>query len=189
MNFKVVSIVLLVASVAVASSGGGHGTEHETGVPRVVIYQLINVLILFGGIYWGMRHKVSAFFTEKRKKFLEEQEKAKQSLVAAEKEHHEVKTRLDKLKNNRLDTISKAKADASDLHKQILADADVMAKRLHAEAELAAKIELQRAKNELREILVKEAFELSKKDITSKATAEDQKRLQKEFISKVEVAQ
>lgn len=189
MNLKVIAFILFAASVAVASSGGEHGGAHEGGVPKVVFYQLINVLILLCGIYWGMRHKVSAFFVEKRKKFLEEQERARQSLVAAEKEHHEVKTRLDKLKNNRLDTISKAKADASDLHKQILADADAMAKRLHIEAELAAKIELQRAKNELREQLVKEAFELSKRDITSKATAEDQKRLQKEFISKVEVAQ
>jgi F-type H+-transporting ATPase subunit b len=189
MNFKIIFLVFLSASVAAASSGGEGGSIHSTGVPSVVFYQLINVLILFGGIYWKLRHQVVSFFNEKRKKYLEEQEKAQKALIAAEHEHHEVKTRLDKLKNNRLDTISKAKADANDLHRQILADAGAMAKKLENEAELAAKIELQRAKNELRETLLKEAFELSHRDIAVKTTTDDQKRLQREFISKVEVAQ
>lgn len=188
MNFKILIPILLTSVYAVAS-GGEHGAAHQEGVPKVVLYQAINVAIIFIAAYWFARHKVSAFFHEKRQKYLQDQDKAKQALITAQHEHHEVKTRLDKLKNNRLDTISKAKADAQDLHKQIIADAKLMVKRLQTEAELAAKIELQRAKNELRSMLVKEAFELSKKDINTKTTAEDQKRLQKEFISKVEVAQ
>jgi F-type H+-transporting ATPase subunit b len=184
MNLKLILPILLAPIFAVAAGGA-----HEGGVPNIVFYQAVNVFIIFAGVYWFAGHKVTAFFHEKRKKFLEDENRAKQALITAQQEHHEVKTRLDKLKNNRLNTISKAKADAGDLHKQILSDAALMSKRLQSEAEQAARIELQRAKNELRDLLVKEAFELSKKDISTKTTAEDQKRLQKEFISKVEVAQ
>jgi F-type H+-transporting ATPase subunit b len=188
MNLKLI-VPILFGSLFVLASNGEHGSGQEGGIPNIVFYQAVNVSIIFLAGYWFSRHKISAFFHEKRNKFLKDQESAKQALVNAEQEHHEVKTRLDKLKNNKLNTISKAKADANDLQKQILSDAEIMVKRLQREAELASKIELQRAKNELRELLLREAFNLSKKDISSKATAEDQKRLQNEFISKVEVAQ
>jgi F-type H+-transporting ATPase subunit b len=188
MNLKILLPILLVPILTFAS-GSEHGVIDHGGVPKVVLYQAINVLIIFLMGYWLARHKVTAFFKEKRKKYIEAQNKSKQALISAQNDHHEVKTRLDKLKSNKLDTLSKAKADASDLRKQILNDAELMAKRLENEAELAAKIELQRAKNELRDALLKEAFILSKRDISSKTTADDQKRLQKEFISKVEVAQ
>jgi F-type H+-transporting ATPase subunit b len=188
MNLKIL-IPILFASIVVVASGGEHGSGHEEGVPKVVLYQAINVFIILAAAYWFARHKVSAFFQDKRKKFIDDHNKVKQILITAQDEHHEVKTRLDKLKNNKLDTLSKAKADAGDLHKKILGDAEAMVKRLQLEAEQGAKIELQRAKNELRDLLVKEAFDLSQKDIGAKATAEDQKRLQREFISKVEVTQ
>lgn len=180
---------MFYTTFALASSeAGGHGAEHS-GVPVVVLYQAINVAIILGaGIYFG-KQKVVEFFLHKRTSFLQAQEKAQGVLRQAEHEHHEVKTRLDKLKVTREESISKAKADAIDLRKQIVKDAQVLAKKLQDEALLSAKIEVERAKHHLKEQLIKEAFELSKKDLSSKATSDDQKKLQEDFISKVQVVQ
>lgn len=185
---KLILFLTVFLSVVLKASEGGH-EGHEEGVPVIVLYQTINVAIIFAAAFWFGRHKVVSFFVEKQKAFLDAQNKAKLALEQAEHEHHAVKTRLDKLQSNKVDTISKAKADAHDMQKQIISDAEAMALKLKADAELAAKIEFQRAKNDLRNQLVKEAFELSRKNIVSTATKEDQKRLQKEFINKVQVAQ
>lgn len=180
---------ILISTVTMASSDGGHGSGHDNGVPKVVYYQAINVAIIFIAGFWFSRHKVAQFFKEKRESFISAQQKANLALDQAKHEHHDVKTKLDKLKNNRLETISRANADANDMHKQMLQDAEAMAKKLKVEAEQSALLEVQRVKNELRDQLVQEAFELSRRDIKSKATEADQKRLQENFINKVQVVQ
>jgi F-type H+-transporting ATPase subunit b len=155
----------------------------------VVLYQGINLLIIIGaGIYLG-REKVVHFFHQKREAFLKAQEKAQSLLLSAEHEHHEIKTRLDKLKINREEAIFKAKADAHDLKTQMLKDAQAHAAKLKADAEMTARLEFERAKHELKEQLIREAFDLSKKDLGAKATSDDQKRLQDDFITKVQVVQ
>jgi F-type H+-transporting ATPase subunit b len=180
--------ILITSFAAASSDGGSHGAEHG-GVPVVVLYQAINVAIIFGlGFYFG-KQKIVDFFLQKRNHFLQAQEKAQSILRHAEQDHAEVKTRLDKLKVTREESISKAKADANDLRSQIITDAQVLAKKLKEEALLSAKIEVERAKYQLKEQLIRDAFELSKKDLSSKATSDDQKKLQEDFISKVQVVQ
>jgi F-type H+-transporting ATPase subunit b len=173
---------------ALASAESGHGEGHGE-IPKVVYYQAINVGIIFIAGYCFGKQKIADFFHQKRQLFVDAQQKANKALDLAKHEHHDVKTRLDKLKHNRVDTISRANADANDLRKQIIADAELMAKKLKLEAEQASQIEIHRVKNELRDQLVREAFELSRKDINTKATAADQKRLQQDFINKVQVVQ
>jgi len=172
-----------------AYSSGGVAHHDVDGVPRVVLYQAINVLIIFFmGVYLGKK-KVIDFFSSKKEQFLQAQDKSRAFLRQAEAEHHEVSTRLDKLKLTKSEALLKAKADATDLRKQIAQDAFSLAQKIKDEAQQTAKIELERAKLHLKEQLIRESFELSKKDLSSKATSDDQKKLQEDFISKVQVVQ
>lgn len=183
-----ISIYLLIAKIAFASSGHGAGGE-EHGVPKVVFYQALNVtIIIISAIYFG-RKKIAEFFSQKKSLFLDAQEKAQAALRQAENEHHEVKTRLDKLIGNREDSLVKAKSDAVDLKNQMIQDAHALAKKLKEEAILTSKIEVERAKYQLKDQLIQDAFELSKRDLSAKATSDDQKKLQNDFISKVQVVQ
>lgn len=181
-------LINMVSFVAYSTTGADHhGAEH--GVPRVVFYQAINVLIiLIAGVYLG-RQKVISFFVEKRTEFLQAQDKAQSSLRQAEQEHQEIKNRLDKLKLTKSESISKAKSDANDMKAQMIHDATNLATKIKAEAQMSTKIEAERARSQLKEQIIKEAFELSKKDLTSKATSDDQRKLQEDFISKVQVVQ
>lgn len=187
-NLLLVVINLLLSRLVFASSGhDAHDADH--GVPAVVYYQAINVgIILMAGFYYG-REKIVGFFTNKKTQFLQAQEKAQATLKQAEKEHHEVKARLDKLKGNKEESLLKAKADATDLKNQIIQDAHALAKKLKDEALLSSKLEIERAKYQLKDQLIREAFEISKKDLSAKATSDDQKKLQEDFISKVQVVQ
>lgn len=181
-------LISITSSVGLGSSGhDSHGLE--SGVPKVVFYQAINVaIILISAIYFG-RKKVSDFFHQKKTLFLEAQQKAQSALKLAETEHHEVKTRLEKLLGNKTDSLTKAKTDAADIRAQLLSDAQMIAKKLKEEAVLTARIEVERAKYHLKEQLIKEAFDLSKRDLSAKATTDEQKKLQQDFITKVQVVQ
>jgi len=183
--FIIVNLVSILAKAA--SAAEHHGNENE--IPRVVLYQAINVIIIFAvGAYYG-RQKIVEFFGTKKTQFLQAQEKAQSILRIAEQEHHEVKTRLDKLKLTKNESISKAKTDANDMRTQMLQEAQARALKIKEEAQMSAKIEIERAKFNLKQQAVKEAFELSKRDLSSKATSDDQKKLQDDFISKVQVVQ
>ncbi len=181
-------LISITSSVGFGSSGqDSHGIE--SGVPKVVFYQAINVaIILISAIYFG-RKKISDFFHQKKTVFLEAQQKAQSALKLAEAEHHDVKTRLEKLIGNKSESLTKAKTDAADIRAQLLSDAQMLAKKLKEEAVLTSRIEVERAKYHLKEQLIKEAFELSKRDLSAKATTDEQKKLQQDFITKVQVVQ
>lgn len=181
-------VMAFISSGAIASSAGeSHGESH--GIPPVVFYQTINVLIiLVTGIFYG-RPKVAQFFKQKRNQFLLDQNKAQSFLQAAQVEHSEAKRRLEKLRSTYEEAISKAGADANDLKKQLIQDAEQNAKKMKTEASQMARFQIEKAKKEVRTQLIVEAFELSKKDLSGKATSADQKKLQEDFISKVQVVQ
>lgn len=179
--------LLLLSKLAFASSGG-HGSD-EHGIPTVVLYQAINVgIIVVGGIYLG-RKKIANFFEARKQQYLAAQSKAQSTLQQAEQEFQQMKTTYDKLMVNKDDSLAKAKADANDLRAQMVKEAHALSSKIQEEAKLSSKIEIERAKYQLKEQLVRDAFELSKRDLASKATSADQKKLQDDFISKVQVVQ
>lgn len=181
-------IGMITSRIAFGSSIHNTGASHIQNIPVVVLYQAINVaIIIIGSIYFG-KQKVIEFFLSKRNKFLQAQEKSQIDLRKAEHEHHEVKTRLDKLKVTRDESLLKAKADAIELKNQLISDAQKMVKKLNEEAILTAKIENDRAKKLIREHLIRDAIELSKKDLMLKTSPADQRKLQDDFIAKVGVA-
>lgn len=183
------SSILLASSAFASSEGhGAHGGEAH-GIPTVVYYQALNVaIIIIAAIVFGKKG-IAAFFVDKRESFLKAQEKAQSVLKNAEQEYKLMKERHDKLMMTREESLAKAKADANDLRLQMVRDAEALSIKLQNEAKLSAKIEIERAKNQLKEQIIRDAFELSKRDLGSKATSADQKKLQDDFISKVQVVQ
>lgn len=183
----VIGASFTLASAALAAPGsGGHA---EDGVPLVVLFQTINVLIILGfGLFLG-RKAIAQHFRARREKYLAAQNRAQSLLQKAEADYQELKGRLDKLKATRRECISKAKADATDLSHQILSDAKGLATKMNEEAKWSARVELEKARQQLKERLIREAFDLSRRDLTVKATAEDQRKLQEDFITKVQVVQ
>jgi F-type H+-transporting ATPase subunit b len=193
-QIKKILICFLIATLNVSAlyAAEGHGSSHANaheGVPMVVLYQAINVGLIVVGLFYFLRHKAGAFFAAKREEYIAAQDRAKSALTQAEHEHHDVHTKLIKLETTKQETLMRAKADAVELRRQLMIDAELIIKRVKEEAALAAKLEIERAKAELRNQLMNDAIAVATKEISNKSTNEDQLRLQQNFINKVQVVQ
>ncbi|HEY8270054.1 MAG TPA: ATP synthase F0 subunit B, partial [Pseudobdellovibrionaceae bacterium] len=163
-------LLVLGASAVFAA---GHG-EHEAGaieVPRVVLYQVINVVILFGGLVYFLKGTIVKFYADRKANYLAAARKSQAARTEAEKQFIDIKHKLDQLQSSEDENISRAKAEATDLRHSLIKEAHEMALRIKTEAEQTAKIEIQKAQTHLREQLLKNSLEAAKavlvKDIGS----------------------
>ncbi len=175
---------LLITSYALGSEHGvPHGLDEHT--IKTIIYQSINVTILIAGLLYFLRHPVKEFFKNKKKAFEATAERALALRKTAEKEREEIQIKLSRLEGTADESLSRARAEAADMKKALIAEAHSLSKRIHEEAAAAAKLETEKAKNILREQMIKEAAIIAAKLMTEKLNQDDQKRLQGEFIEHI----
>lgn len=179
-----VNIMILLMPAVVMAAGGGH---HDEGIPKVTIYQLINVVILVGGIIYFTKDGIISFFAGRKSAYLEAAQKSAFAREQAEKEFVDLKNKIANIDATRADALKKAQEHAEDVRKQILAESQEVSKRIREEAELTAKLEIQRAQKELREQLLKDSLTAARTVLTKDLSANDQQKLQNEFINNIEV--
>ena len=188
MNIKLLLILSLFASAALGSEGG-HQAGHE-GVPwMTVFYQALNVTIMFGGLFYFLKDGVKAHFKGKKEEYLSAFEKADSARKNAEAEKLQIEVKLSKLDSTLDETISKAKKEAAEMKLQIIQDAKEIAQRIRDEATQSVQTEIVKAKNQLRDFLVRESIQGARKQLGSKVSSEDHQRLQSEFVAGLQVVQ
>ncbi|MGZ3802630.1 MAG: F0F1 ATP synthase subunit B family protein [Pseudobdellovibrionaceae bacterium] len=181
-------LFLLVLGTSAALAAAGHG-EHESGeieIPKVVLYQVINVIILFGGLVYFLKGTVVKFYADRKAGYLAAARKSQSAREEAEKQFIDIKHKLDQLQNSEDENISRAKAEATDLKHSLIREAKEMAARIKEEAEQTAKIEIQKAQTHLREQLLKDSLEAAKAVLTKDIGTADHQKLQSEFVNKVQ---
>ncbi len=179
---------LLVLGTSATFAAGGHG-EHESGpieVPRVVLYQAINVAILFGGIFYILRGTVVKFYSSRKTGYLAAAQKSQAAREAAEKQFVDIKHKLDQLEASQDDSLARAKAEANDMKLSLIKEAQEQAARIKNEAEQTAKIEIQKAHTHLREQLLKDSLAAAKAVLSKDIGSADHQKLQSEFVNKVQ---
>lgn len=181
---SLVNIMILLMPAVVMAAGGGH---HDEGIPKVTIYQLINVVILVGGIIYFTKDGIISFFAGRKTAYLEAAQKSAFAREQAEKEFVDLKNKIANIDATRADALKKAQEHAEDIRKQILAESQEVSKRIRDEAELTARLEVQRAQKELREQLLQDSLSAARTVLTKDLGANDQQKLQNDFINNVEV--
>lgn len=187
---KNIILLTLISSFAFAAehgAGAEHGLQGQT--LKTVIYQAINIIIIFAALIYFMKKPLSDFFKNKRQAFLHEAEKASVAKKAAEVEQANLKSRLSKLENTAAESASRARAEAADMKNAIIKEAQVLSEKIKNEASGAAKLEIEKAKNQLKEQMIKEAMELSRSQLAQKVSREDHLRLQGEFLSNIQAVE
>lgn len=179
-----VNLMIILTPALVMAAGGGH---HD-GVPKVTIYQLINLVILFGGIIYFTKDSIVSFFGGRKTAYLEAAQKSAFAREQAEKEFVDLKNKIANIDATREESLKKAQAHAEDIRKQIITEANDVSKRIREEAELTAKLEVQRAQKELREQLLQDSLSAARMVLTKDIGASDQQKLQTEFINNIEGA-
>lgn len=179
------ALVLLSPAFALAA-GGGHGDGHD-GIPTVVMYQAINVVILVAGLIYFTKDSIVTFFKDRKAQYLEAAQKSAFAREQAEREFVDIKNKLAQLDATRAESLSKAQSHANDLKKQILDEAQAVSKRIKEDAQLTAKLEVERAQRDLRTQLLKDSVDAARTVLTKDLGSADQQKLQKDFINHVGV--
>lgn len=185
-HYLFLSILLL--SVSAFASGDAHGTHGEIPT-KTILFQSINVTIMFIGLIYFLRKPVKDYFKSKKELYLSFAEKALALRSAAESEHQEIHVKLTKLESTSEESISRARAEAADLKKQLIMEAQTISSRIKSEAENAAKVEIEKAKNMIRQELIKESVNMTRQQISTKVSEDDHKRLQGDFIDSIQAVQ
>jgi F-type H+-transporting ATPase subunit b len=172
--------------MSVFASGGEHA---EAGVPKVVLYQAINVVLVVILLTYLTRQKLRNHFEVRRENYIETLKKVERAKAEAEKKNREVKSRIEVLENTSAGSIARAQTEAKELQDKIISEAESLAKKIREEASRAAESEVRKAIESLREEVFKQSVEAAKSAMKQQIKAQDQERLQKEFVEKIQVVQ
>lgn len=183
---KWISLLILLAASTVFAASGGHDAHGPVHVPKAVIYQAINVTILFGGLFYFLRGAIVKFYKDRKAHYLVAAERSKAAREKAEQEYLDIKHKLSQLESTADESYNRAQVEAKNLREQMIKDGQEMAARIKHEAEQTAKIEIQKAQQHLREQLLKDAVKAAKATLTSDIGAADHQKLQGEFVNNVQ---
>jgi F-type H+-transporting ATPase subunit b len=180
-------VFLLVLGASCAYAASGHD-EHggEIHVPKVVLYQAINVVLLFGGLIYFLKATVVKFYADRKAAYLAAAQKSQAAREEAEKQFVDIKHKLSQLESTTDESISRARAEAADMKHSLVKEAQEAAARIKHEAEQTAKLEVQKAQTHLREQLLKDSIAAAKAVLSKDIGSADHQKLQSEFVNKVQ---
>lgn len=183
---KLMATLILLSPVMALAAGGhdAHGAGH--GMPTTVIYQAINLTILFGGIIYFAKDGIKQFFADRKAAYIDAAKKSASAREEAEKQFEEMKGKIAHLEATYASSIAQAKANAAELKEQMIADANAIAKRIKEEAELTVKLEIERAQVQLKQQLLKDSIETARMVLSKDVNANDHQTLQSQFTKNIE---
>lgn len=172
-----------------------HGTEavaehagHEVTIPWDNIFvQAFNFVFLFGVLAFFLRKPLKAHFAQRAQTYQELVDRAEAARKEAEQTHHAIKERLTKLESSAEQSVERARSEAAELRSRMLQEAKMLAQKLEQEAQRTAMHELEKAKAELRKELLQKALANSEETLKKSLGTNEQKKLQNEFVQKIEV--
>jgi F-type H+-transporting ATPase subunit b len=176
-------VVFALPSLAIAEEAVG---EAE-GIPTSLWLQVANFLIYLALMVYFLRKPIKSYFVTRQEAFRQALIHAKTAKHEAEKRKTEIQERLSALESSAAQSLKTAKSEADAIRARILNEASELSENLRKESARAAQFEIERAKRELREELLGQSMLLATKVLTEKMADPDQKRLQTEFVEKIQV--
>lgn len=166
-----------------------HGAHHDAhAIPwSSLTVQAFNFFLLLAILIFMLRKSIAAHFKTRASEYQDLVRRADAAKSEAEAKHRSMKDRLAKLEQSAASAGTQAKAEADALKTKLIAEAQDLAKRLQEDAKRTAAIEIEKAKAQLRQELLTEALSASKAGFQSGLGSSDQKKLQSEFVDKIQV--
>jgi len=185
--------LMLFSSVVFAAGGEGHAVDHGHGPVEIpwnhILIQVANLGGLLIFLAWVLRKTVSQYFSERRQVYLDLVQKADAAKLQAEQSRRDIASRLENLEATTKQSLQQAKAEATELRSRIVNEAKELAEKLREESDRSAKLEVEKAKNELRTEMLAKAVEAARAALKEKVGGPEQKKLQSEFVEKIQVVQ
>jgi F0F1-type ATP synthase membrane subunit b/b' len=163
-----------------------HADGEHHGIPNVVFYQALNFAGVLSLIYILMRDNVKAFFKTRSQSVTEKLQEAKRLHQEATGRLQEVKTKLRELEIEGQTLIKKMKEEGEAYRLQMEKETVRLVETIQTEAKRAAQNELDRSREVLYEEVLSQALEGARGLLDKSVAEKDQRRLQKEFVEKIE---
>ena len=181
-------ILILVAMFAVRVFAEEHGGHELHEIPwKTLGVQTFNFIILVGGLIYLLRDAVRGHFSERLKTYSDLVQRAENAKAEAEKSHKEIELRLRHLESSAEKSVDQAAVEAAEVKRKVIADAQVVAKRIQEDAQRSIQIEAEKARVALRRDLLNKALESTQDYFKKNLGTNEQKRLQNEFVEKIQV--
>ncbi|MBI5286395.1 MAG: F0F1 ATP synthase subunit B [Deltaproteobacteria bacterium] len=184
-EFRVQSVLLLTAYCLLPTLAFGAEEGVEGG--KDLIWRVINFAILVGLLYLLLAKRVREFLTTRRKAIetaLEEARKAKEEAERKQKECEALFAAF----NKRVEEIFRDLRAEGEIEKErIIEEARKSAKRMKEEAWLTAEQEIKKAREGIREEVVRLAIEMAEDILRKEITKADQERLVKEYLDRMKM--
>lgn len=171
--------------LAVQATEGAHGA-HSNEIPSVVLWQFINLSILFVALVYLLKDKVRATFADRQRLFLAEAEKSKVAQAEAERGYLEIKKRLEQFNAGVDSSVLKARSEAQDLKNQMITESKTQAQKIKEEAVLTAKNESLRAQRKLHSQIVTEVLGMARNVLAKDIGTNDHQKLQSDFSKNIQ---
>jgi len=179
-----VVLTLAVAPGVVWASGGGEG-EHSGGSIKILLLALLNFAVLLGVLWRFAGPAVRSFLFQRRESIRSELEGAREQLAAAEAKIGALNQRLADLDREAADLLQLAQRQGADERERSQRRAQETAERIREEAHRVAEVEIQRARQALREEAALLATSLAAELLRDHIAPEDDARLIGEFTQRV----
>ncbi len=164
------------------------GAQDDNYIPLEKIgWQAANLGILLLIIFFGIRKSIVESFEKRRQDFLDQSEKTKAALTAAENELKDIKSRMATLESGETKAMENAKHEANLMKANMIKDAEALALKMKTDAELSIQAELSRARNEINAIILNEAVSSAKQKLTATAPVSS-KGTESQFLIQVDNA-
>ena len=180
---------LLIAALAVFfgqmvfAADAHHG---EAGIPTIVYWQVLNLAIVVAGIIYFSKDAIADYLTQNRKNYVEQAEKFLKTKKEAESRYEELQSRLQTLEKDFSKSIQQAHAEAEKIKNQMIADAQETVRRIQKDAQEVGRIEVERAKREIKEQMIREAQASAQQVLSKDISGGDQQKLHDGFVHNIQ---
>jgi F-type H+-transporting ATPase subunit b len=183
---KALSLILVSLFVsAPAFAAGGTGTITD------VIYPAINFTMYALIIYWVLAKKVNLpqKLKERSENLKAEMDEAEKIKKEAEDKFTEISDKLTKMESEREKMLQQAKDDAQVLKQKIIEQADARKEEILRSAKEAAKLEVQKARADLKDEIFETAMALALEAAKNNVNSDDHGRILKETVGSISSAE
>ena len=178
-------LLTLAASPVWAAEEGGHG-EHE-GIPvKPLIYAGINFVVLIFILGYFLRKPMKEFFASRAALIRKDIGDSEARKDQAEKKYKEYETRLAQIEKEMGTLVAQLKQDGQLEKERLVETAKFQIESLQQTSKRIMGAELRRAKEELKKETATLAAQLAEDLLRQNITPEDQKRLVKSYLEKME---
>jgi F-type H+-transporting ATPase subunit b len=180
---RLFAVTLMALLPRVAQAVEGHGE----GIPtKALVFAAVNFFLLIGVLAYFLRKPTKEFFASRSELIKTEIQEVQSLKEEARRKYAEYDARLKGIAVESKALIAELKKDGELERTRIIQEAEAQARSLQEVSSRIMSQEVRRAKEELKREAVALAGELAEELIRKNMTAEDQKRIVNEYLSKME---